>query len=510
MYRFRGARGVERWPRDDGYGLGACGMWNFLWRLGIHASDWVPGQDRPEEAVLWATVTGAESDDVVGRVREWHRGGGYILAAGHPSAWARVFAWDSTPSWDRPEHPNAGLAYVLPDRAPELVAPPRWRFAAFATCPGGARLRGTMASVQGERQTPGRASLVPLANAPAIVLGDRYCYVNGNPFAAFQSWLQGQEDLHTWLAWRPRLFWLDEWVAAVASLVSDLPPLRSDIRRKTVPALASTTVVVRHDVDHSRDRSYLDEEAARGIAATHAVLRDRNAAFWVRQLETYPTHECAFHYNTGARAWWPRVRALSAGQTDGSYKPARRAVSGRGLLKQVRWARRNGIDTATIHRHLAFLVYPEWVDAMHAVFEAEPEVLGGSSLFRGQVLRWGAERVDGLRGSIGDSPDAQFPLWLPFKVAHAGRGGLRLRGWEATSVMEPEPELVDQLLRHRIPSLPQRVITLTFHPAHARSSTFARDGSLPKFKQTLDVIRDNGADVRPLRDVYRESAAAIA
>jgi hypothetical protein len=30
--------------------------------------------------------------------------------------------------------------------------------------------------------------------------------LDANPFAAFQSWLQGQSDLAPWLGWRERLF----------------------------------------------------------------------------------------------------------------------------------------------------------------------------------------------------------------------------------------------------------------------------------------------------------------
>jgi hypothetical protein len=199
-----------------------------------------------------------------------------------------------------------------------------------------------------------------------------------------------------------------------------------------------------------------------------------------------------------------------AGRVDGSMRPWRAAVSRNGLLRQVRWAQSHGVGTATLHRHLVFLMYPEWIDAMHAVFDAERAVLGSSSLFRAQILRWGTDRVDGTRGTVGEWPDAQSPLWLPFKLAHAGLGGRPLRGWESTSLMEAEPELVDQCLRHRVPHIAQRVVTLGYHPAHAHAATFSDDGSLAAYRQVLDVVADCGAVVRPLHDVYQMADRAVA
>ena len=86
-----------------------------------------------------------------------------------------------------------------------------------------------------------------------------------------------------------------------------------------------------------------------------------------------------------------------------------------------------------------------------------------------------------------------------------------LRGWESTSLMEAEPELVEQLLDHEVPGIPQRLITLGYHPAHARSRTFARQGLLPAFRRLLASLSDRGAAIRTLREVHRlcdESAPA--
>ena len=490
--------------------LGACGMWNFLWRLGVHPQDCtVQRLPDPGGSVLWATLDAELSGEAAARLREWVRRGGYVVAAGDPRLWATVFDWNRE-AWGYvgAENPYAALASVLPGRAPQLLVPPGWFFGTGGRV-SDARTEGFLAAVQGERQTPARATLVPLADAPALVAGAGYCYVNANPFAAFQAWLQGQEDLQPWLEWRPRLFWLDEWVSSTADMLKDVPVLPARLPRPGVRGLASTTVVIRHDVDHSRDLTYLKEEASRSVVATHAVLRDANSRFWVDTLRQHPAHESAFHYTTGTRDWFREIRARLTRRPAAGMRPSRRAVAGKGLLRQVQEARAQGIGTATLHRHLLYLVYPEWIDALHTVFENEPEVLGSSSLFRAAVLRWGTDRVDGVRGTLGQWPDAQFPSWLPFKMAHAGLDGVRLRGWESTSVMESEPELVDQLLAHRTPHLPQRVITLGYHPAHANGTTFSRDGG-GVFRRVLDVLADHKVQVDTLRRVFTATDAAIA
>jgi hypothetical protein len=236
---------------------------------------------------------------------------------------------------------------------------------------------------------------------------------------------------------------------------------------------------------------------------------DRSARFWVERLARSPRHECAFHYDTARLDWKATASSVFRRRAAAAMQPNIRAMSGTGLLRQVRRAKAAGISVATLHRHYAFLPYPEWVDALDAVLEAEDGVMGASSLFRSQVLRWGRTQVDGTGATVGQWPDAQFPLWLPFRLAHAGDGGRVLQGWESTSLMEPEPALVDQLLRHRLPFIDQRVFTLGFHPAHAAGSTFATGGSRSAFLEVLRLVNDYGVACLSLRDVYQAANASL-
>jgi hypothetical protein len=495
---------------DEGSALGTAGMWNFLWRLGIHprscSVDQLPD---PSESILWSSFEGGESADELAALAAWVRRGGYLVAEGNIVSATSVFGWRQD-AWTSttPENPYAGIAYVIPGRAPELVSPPRWSFAVAARPEAGVSSIGAIAMVQGERQTPSRAMLVAAPGAPVLVTTDDYCYLNARPFAGFQAWLQGQEDLQPWMAWRHRLFWLDEWVSAIASIIGDRRALPASLPRPGVRGLGATTVILRHDVDHSRDQSYIDEEAARGLAATHGVLKDANAVFWRDRIAAHPAHECAFHYNTGRRRWLIAARARLRRAAAADLAPHRPAIAGRGLLRQVRWAQRSGIGVATLLRHMHFLVYPEWVDALDYVFDTTHEVLGANSLFRARVVRWGSDRVGAAAGMAGEWPDAQFPFWFPFKLAHAGAAGRRLRGWEMTGVMEAEPELVDQLLSHRSAHLAQRVITLGYHPAHARGTTFHRDGSFKAFQRVLDVVGAHRAGVETFRRVFSAADSA--
>lgn len=504
VYRFRGAAGALEWPMDGGARLGACGIWNFLWRLGARTRDCtVDDLPAPTGAILWAALDEGTEPARLHGLREWVDAGGYLVASGDARAWCDVLGW-SRDSWAtvRAEHPYAGLAWQLPPDPPGLMAPANWPVGVCRTAPQGARFVGSIHAVQGERQTPARALLVGL-DAPAIVAGARYCFLNGHPFAAFQAWLQGQEDLQPWLGWRHRLFWLDEWVSSMAAILMMFPALPRDLPRPGIRGLDATTVILRHDLDHSRDTSYIEEETQRNLPATHGVLKDANTVFWRETLAAHPAHESALHYNTGGRDWLRDGRArLRQSASPVPPQPRRADVAGHGLLRQVRWAQANGIGVASVLRHLIFQIYPEWIDALDHVFEEEPAVRGGSSMFRAQVLRWGAPHVDGVAGTVGEFPDPQFPLWLPFKLAHVGRGGRRLRGWETTSVMECEPALVDQILSHRIPHLPQRVITIGYHPAHARGTVFNAAGSLERFKQVLGVIAQHHVQVESAGSVF--------
>ena len=506
VYKFHGANGICEWPIKNGVGLGTCGIWNFLWRLGYH-----PTLCRPYELasdvvdnVLFAHADHLLDEPTISHLCCWLKKGKTIVASGTMSAWHHFFEKDLKWKEIHLDNPYSALAYLVPDHKPQLMAPPQWNFLLLNHNEYfHLKTYGNLAEIHGERQTPARALITKIENAPAIIKYKNFYYLNGNPFAAFQSWLQGQENLNPWLAWRHRLFWLDEWVSFMATVLFDINALSRDIPRPGIKGLSDTTIVLKHDLDNSTDTSYLFEETKQDLRGTHAVLKDKNTSFWVNTLKNYSGHEIAFHYNTSTKNYVNEVKRLLLQKGPGAIIPATRQLSGKGLLKQVRWAKQKGIGINTLHRHAAFLLYPEWVDALNEVFESEPEVLGSNSLFRAHVLRWGIDTIDGNYGYLGEWPDSQFPLWYPFKISHAAMGGKILNGWESTSMMEIEPSLLSQMLDYKIKELPQRVFTINFHPAHAHIATFRKHGSFDSFKCVLDIINELKITVKPLNEVYR-------
>lgn len=504
FYRFRSRGKTIPWPMHDGAHLGAAGCWNFLFRLGVQPEYSTPG-DVAVAAKGDLLFVVAEDEElcttVRGSIDRWLANGGTVIASGYLSAWRWLLPAEVAVEQEHCESPYSALGWMFADNPPDLVAPPRWSYGRL-TNNGDVLTYGKLVAIRGERQTPHRALVTLLRDAPALIRHKNFIFLNGNPFAAFQAWLQGQEDLGPWLQWRHRLFWLDEQASFLLKVLNNNVQLSQQLVPRPIAGLPETVVVLCHDLDHSRDTSYMEAERAVGVPGVHAVLRDCNTNFWLETLRQAPEHEVAFHYTTARYNRLLEGVRSKVGLPKRPYRPARHEIVGDGLQKQVRWAKGRGIGVATLHRHQPFLIYPEWVDALNIVFEEEPEVLGGSSLFRGQVLRWGCDRSDGIRGTYGDFPDSQFPYWFPCKLAHAGLGGRLLRGWEASSVMEIEPELFEQILDYRVEGLPHRIITINYHPAHARQPTFCRQGSLSCWEDILRIVRERGIEVRTLRDIY--------
>lgn len=502
-YRFRGASGEVSWPKLDGVGLTFGGVWNFLFRLGIRAKV-ISTSDKARVDNSDILFVGADrlDESIKDYMSAWLSNGGRVVASGLAEAWS---AWLGE-EWEvaRSPYPYAALAYTGFNGHAEIMAPPLWSYLRSVKPNDADNVIGSLVAVRGERQTPSRALISPLDNAAAIIKKGRFYYLNASPFAAFQAWLQGQENLLPWLHWRHRMFWLDELAACLWQFLVQVGALPADMPKQFVPGLAETTVVLRHDLDASRDTAYMMAEDDQGIPGVHAILKDLNTDYWVDRLRKNPMHESAFHFNTAIHnTLLDRVkRKLKLPVVP--YRPSRTDVVGKGLLGQVKWAKRRDIGVQTLHRHLAFILYPEMIDALDHVYQHEPEVLGSSSMFRGQVLRWGVDRVDDVAGTLGSFPDSQFPLWFPYKQAHAADGGRLLRGWESTSIMEIDPEMFEQMLDYQIPGLKQKVITLNFHPAHAHGTTFEKEGSIGQFKRILGIIRERKLDVRTLASVYSQ------
>lgn len=511
-YSFKGAEGTCYWPRQQGRGLGQCGALNFLWRIGFHPKH-IPIEQLPNpdnNGILFVDKYTSIDDNTCHALNKWMQQGGKIIATGELTTWQPFLPpklnWQTCTF----NNPYAALAYILEDYEPQLIAPPQWSFIKYnGTVQDSTHFIGKLAAVQGERQTPARAIFECHSNAPAIIRNNLFYYLNGQPFSAFQAWLQGQEDLSPWLNWRHRLFWLDEWVSFFYDYLIRHDVLDKTVTRPGIKHLNKTTVILRHDLDYSRDISFLSEENKRNISATHAVLKDKNTIFWTKQLKQFKKHEIAFHYNTGKRNWKNTIYNFLDKKNRTELMPHMRQITGNGLLKQIKWAKQHNIDVQTIHRHLCYLIYPEWIDAVDAVFESDIDVLGSNSLFRAHVLRWGTNEVEGNHGFLGEWPDAQFPSWYPFKLAHAGKGGKILKGWEMSALMDIEPDMLIQLIDHKIKHISQNIFSLIYHPAHANQSSLYQHGTYNYFKSILDILTERQIDVLPMCKVLQNTNKSL-
>jgi hypothetical protein len=504
-YKFSGGSQVVRWPQENGFRLGLAGIWNVLFRVGA-CPQIIKKEDLhspEEEDVLYVATDVALSSQTEKAIKEWLASGGKVLATGYPQAWSFVFPQNVHIQDSKLNCPYAALAWLYESASPDLVTPPGWTFLRIKENSSNSfEFIGKLASISGERQTPKRALVTPLKDSPAILRSGNFVYLNGNPFSAFQAWLQGQENLEPWLFWRHRIFWLDEYAAFLYKTLQEIKFLPET--EKGISELAKTTVVFRHDADFSRDTTYLDLETQASLRGVHPILNDKNTNFWVDMLRANQGHESAFHYNTAIYSrWLEAARHILLNIPKRPYRPNKKAIIGVGLLNQVRWAKKKGIGIKTLHRHASFILYPELVDALDTVYKNEGEVLGSSSFFRAQVLRWGIDRADGLRGNFGDAPGPQFPYWFPFRLAHAGFGGKLLRGWESTCVMEVEPGLIEQMLDYNTPGLKQRVMILNYHPAHAHSSIYNTNGGVNWFREIIELCKSRNVEVRSLAEVYK-------
>lgn len=516
LYKFHGAQGIVNWPRDGHAHLGPVGAWNIFFRLG-YLPAWVTLAElstlNPEGKLLVISSLGQWGKSQEQEIKQWLGKGGRVLVAGISPHWPDWLGFPvNQTKFTSLDHPNGAFGANL-DATEEICL---WSPGEQLYLEGhqevsaaSADAYGQLCMVHGEIQTPARALKTPL-QAAALWTKGNLAYLNGNIFAGFQAWLQGQSDLVPWLNWRHRLFWLDEWVCDFRRLIESLKLLPPRSVGELELELKKITIVFRHDVDSSKDTGYLKLEEQNRIPATYAVLRDGNTNFWGGTLAGRPFIESAFHYNTIKRESIFQRLCTRFTSRRYAYRPAKKEIVGKGLWDQVQLAKKDKIGIETLHRHGSFLIYPEWIDALDYVFQKEPSVLGASSLFRSNLLRWGTDRVDGVTGTLAHFPDAQFPLWSPFKLAHAAYQGRPLRGWESTHLMELEPDLFKQILEHALNlPLPHFVFTLGFHPAHAHRQTFAKEGCIFWFEKILEVVTNIGGDFQSLNGIYRKLDKAI-
>lgn len=480
-YSFRGARGNVVWSKER-HRLTPGGVWNVYWRAGcvVNAPSQISSDRQSRGGPDFLALTGSdltpEAAAVVAAAKDGDR---LLVVSGSVAAIASVAAvnrvmlpWSSGVA--RRMRCDATLEMHAPDGADVFSVDEAANWETL----------GQLFSVGGERQTPERASIHAIDGAPVALRHNGLIVLNGDPFGAHQGWLQGHDDLSAWLSWRNRLHWLDENALALTKLLDEVDiSLFSGLPRLALE-VPERVLVLRHDLDNSRDETFLNAELMHGVPATHAILDDRNADFWIERLSQCPPHELAFHYDTArAVSFIDRLTAKVTGRPV-PIRGERGRIAAGGLSRQIaRVRRRHGLAPSTLHRHLSFLYYPEWIDALDSA-ASDSGIVAASSYFRGRVVRFG-DPLDSSTVSGVDTPDVQFPTWYPWRPWHVSEGRLCL-AYEATTLIEPSPDLLLQVMNYdAFPSAP-RVVLACYHPAHANTDTITPGGSAAWLQQILD------------------------
>jgi hypothetical protein len=495
-YAFPGWTGeTVHWPRNYGANLGQAGAYNFFLRGGYKPSIVEPaalaGLDRRDLLVVDLPLGG---DAATGLVERLAGLGCRILFTGDlvPAATASGI---EPPVWSKPSSAYNTIGLSVAGRSTPMQ-PANWGSFAFGNALS-LKTAHPLFEIAGDRLSPDTALRTPIPGAALVTevetTAPRYL-LNAMPFSALQAWLQGQEDLSQWQGWNSRQHWLDDYVDILFDALRTVLD-GHDFERVDLPP---STICFRHDNDDSVDPTFPALQEQEGVEATYALLQDENLPAWQAIRMKHPSHEYVLHYTTIASRYnLPRYArsALSLTPFRGlleKYDVGRHVLGEDKLLKQVKAAKAAGISVSTLHRHFAYLPYPEIIDAFLGVYESDPEVIATSSFFRGNLYRWGMEELDGAVSSNAPWPDVQFPYWLPYRVAHAGRKGAFLRGWECTMMMEPEPDFVRQILTKRHRNLPQKFAMLCYHPSNTVKSPLIDGGTLPWVQSTIRLGRDNG------------------
>ena len=495
------------WPIESGAYLGPVGAWNALTRAGYTPSfckiDCLPAPHVGDLLIIHAV--GHFSPEAQEKLLKWLSAGAKIIACGDIDSYS-AFLTNCVLTTSYSELPYAGLGYLNDDGHVDILAPAKWSFSLVKAKTDAANimLGPELICISGARNIPSIAIKKPINNAPSWAKKGGFTYLNGNPFSAFQAWLQGQEDLNPWLNWRDELNWLDVHVAFHVNELLNTGEglLKNAMRRQTYGS--PVKIVFRHDVDSSTETCLLEETNKRGFSSTYAVLLDRNRRFWNEQTHRSELSDNAFHYSTTDDSLLTKIKQKLGFSNSFSIKTAKKNIAYGGLRKQLNKAKSSGIGTETIHRHFSHIYYPEYVEAFFSLEKEFPDFLGGSSYFRGSILRWGSLRVDGDRSTIRPWPDPWFSYWYPFKLCNAAKFGEPSLGYESCSAMELEPEHAFQLLQPPKHELLEKIVTLIYHPAHALQATFCKDGTIGWLKEICDHIGSHDIEVISLSNLYKQ------
>jgi hypothetical protein len=497
------------WPIENGWGLGSTGAYNFFIRYGFSPKFLInefPNKIHNQDIVIICLDGLIINKKFKDQIRSISEDKFVLICSGSISGWKDIFPEIFTGEEKSFKNIYSAIGFNNIFKNLSLMSPNKWNYYDhLSTGNCGMHFHGNIVSIHGERQSKVRSNKSHFKSAPALICWNRTSFINASPFHAFQSWLQGQERLSTWWDWRRRFFWLDDYCVDLKFILENYTSVKLKFNSQdAINTENYNTVIIKHDLDYSKDPAYFNIEVKNQIPSTYALLDDKNFRYWIKKLSNNESIELAFHYNTSKYYKFLNYFLKKIGINKFSmYKVDRSLIANSGLINQIYSIQKKGLRPKTLHRHLQYIYYPEYIESLRKAMSKFNYLLGACSYFRGVIIRWGSPDINGNNAEAAEFPDCQFPYWHPFKLAHAGLYGVMIDGWECTSLMEVEFEFIEKLLNTVDYEIPGRVYVINFHPAHTNKAIFNESSGLINFEKIVKYLTDNKIKIIKLDKLFK-------
>lgn len=498
LYGFGGATAAVQWLKGEHAYLAPNGAASLLRRFCIKF-DWLGDEDLLELRRLERFHTLVLPHVMALPVQahkvlsSWIDRGGYLLVTGRTDLPEELLGLSGL-KWYQPE------GYTAIDYGKySLIAGYRGYTAGICQPASGSKVLASSYEVLNPQEKADGRTTNPLG--PGVIRTEQVLYVSLPLFETFGGMLQGHVDFEEIRCWGHRYKYLD-WVGRFVKDILEESGWRHLWHVRIKPwGEYRGVIVLRHDVDESSDKTYLDFERENHIRATYAILNDTRRQEWLKAVATHPGAEAAYHFDTGPEK--TPISSLLFNRARETSPCLPKKTSGKGLWKQIKKARDVfGIQMKTAQRHHSFFHYPEIVDAMDFLYKEEPEVLGLGTMFRFTNIMFGGPKKKDGSTYVVQHPDTSVPFWFPFRLWYASSNDHHaLRGWDITHVLEPEPWLTEHLLSQE-DYIEEGVYTLGFHPAHCWGKSFRPEGNWEWYKCAVELGQSHGYLFASCQEVF--------
>ena len=367
-----------------------------------------------------------------------------------------------------------------------LVSPNRSQFSC-RNIPNGKNI-GKLVEIKGNIHDRKFCKFIDL-NIPAIVIDkNNNMYFNAEPFSNFQKWLQFETPITPYLNWYDRMFWLDEFASNLLRLIEKFTP--QNIRYLYSIENRINYVILRHDVDNSRDLTYLKFEEENNIPATYSLLLDKNLGYWINNIKDKDLFEVSFHFNSNHIGIKEYIKMFFNKILNTKFWIENKPINWKKnpLSRQIKkFIKKTGLKPYTLHRHYSFIQLPEFINQLELIKNKYPFILGDSSFFRATVLFEKSKCANGLSyGYYHYEPDVGSPFWWVFKLYNPVSKKV-VHIWEQSHIMEPDESIIDYIFNKRVYGVRKNLFTIGLYPAHARTNTFHPKGQIEVLKYLLSI-----------------------